>query len=336
MPSTATHASGYRWRLIGALAAVYVIWGSTYLAIRFAVETLPPFLMAGIRFLASGGVLYAWARFRGAEKPDWLHWRSAFIIGTLLLLGGNGGVVWAEQFVPSGLTALLITSEPFWVVLLVWLIPGGHRPTGGVVLGMLLGLLGIFLLVGPGNLVNSGNVPLGGASILFLASLSWAAGSLYSSKARLPKSAVLSTGMQMLAGGAVLTLFGLLIGDWNRLAWQNVSTRSLLSLGYLTVFGSIVGFTSYFWLLRNTTMTRASTYAFVNPVVAVFLGWALAGETITPRTLLATAIIVVAVMLVILRHAPPGKEIGLEPLDAPAVPLSGTKSNLNLRANQEG
>jgi drug/metabolite transporter (DMT)-like permease len=328
-------APGYRWRLIAALASVYVIWGSTYLAIRFAVETLPPFLMAGVRFVLSGGALYAWARLRGAGKPDWLHWRSATIIGILLLLGGNGGVVWAEQFVPSGLTALLITSEPLWVVLLVWLMPGGHRPTGGVVLGMFLGLFGIILLVGPGHLLDGRGVHLGGAAVLFLASLSWAIGSLYSSKARLPDSAVLSAGMQMLAGGIVLTIFGTLMGDWSRLVLQNVSARSLFSLAYLAVFGSIVGFSSYFWLLRNTTLTRASTYAFVNPVVAVFLGWAFAGETITSRTLSATAIIVVAVMLVILRHAPPDNALGLEPLDAPAIPAPGVKSDLNLRASSE-
>jgi len=328
-------APGNRWRLVAALASVYVIWGSTYLAIRFAVETLPPFLMAGVRFILSGGVLYAWARLRGAGKPDWLHWRSATIIGTLLLLGGNGGVVWAEQFVPSGLTALLITSEPLWVVLLVWLMPGGHRPTGGVVLGMFLGLFGIILLVGPGHLLDGRGVHLGGAAVLFLASLSWAIGSLYSSKARLPDSAVLSTGMQMLSGGVVLAIFGTLMGDWSRLVLQNVSARSLFSLAYLAVFGSIVGFSSYFWLLRNTTLTRASTYAFVNPVVAVFLGWAFAGEAITSRTLSATAIIVVAVMLVILRHAPPASTLGLEPLDAPAIPTPSVKSELNLRASSE-
>jgi drug/metabolite transporter (DMT)-like permease len=335
MHDAGTFASGYRWRLITALAAVYVIWGSTYLAIRFAVETLPPFLMAGIRFLLSGGALYAWARLRGSGKPDWLHWRSATVIGTLLLLGGNGGVVWAEQFVPSGLTALLITSEPFWVVLLVWLMPGGTRPTSGVVLGMFLGLLGIFLLVGPGHLLEGRGVHLGGALVLFLASLSWAVGSLYSSKARLPGSAVLSTGMQMLAGGLVLTIFGTLMGEWSRLVWQDVSARSLFSLAYLAVFGSIIGFSSYFWLLRNTTLTRASTYAFVNPVVAVFLGWAFAGEALTPRTLLATAIIVVAVMLVILRHARPADALKLEPLDAPAIPPAEVKPDLDLRASPE-
>ncbi|HEV8383947.1 MAG TPA: drug/metabolite exporter YedA [Candidatus Acidoferrales bacterium] len=335
MPDAGIHEQGYRWRLIAAFAAVYVIWGSTYLAIRFAVETLPPFLMAGVRFLVSGGVLYAWARWRSDEKPDWRHWRTAAMIGTLLLLGGNGGVVWAEQFVPSGLTALLITSEPFWVVILVWLIPGGHRPTWGVISGMLLGLVGIGLLIGPGHVLNGRGVPLGGVSVLFLASLSWAAGSLYSSRARLPQSGVLSAGMQMLAGGAVLTLFGALVGDWNRLAWQNISMRSVLALTYLTAFGSIVGFSSYFWLLRNTTPARASTYAFVNPMVAVVLGWAFAGETITLRTLFATAIIVFAVMIVILRHAPPADALNLEPMDAPAVPPANVQPNLELRGGSE-
>ncbi|MBI1750513.1 MAG: EamA family transporter [Acidobacteria bacterium] len=329
------HAPGYRWRLIASFAAVYIIWGSTYLAIRFAVETLPPFLMAGFRFLLSGGALYAWARLRGAEKPDWLQWRTALVIGTLLLLGGNGGVVWAEQFVPSGLTALLITSEPLWVVILVWLMPGGHRPTGGVILGMLLGLVGISLLVGPGHLLDGRGVHLGGAAVLFLAALSWAAGSLYSSKARLPGSAVLSTGMQMLAGGAVLAIFGTLVGEWNRLVWEHVSVRSLFSLAYLAVFGSIVGFSSYFWLLRNTSPARASTYAFVNPVVAVFLGWAFAGEAISPRTLLATAIIVAAVMLVILRHAPPADAAKPEPHDANELPPGAIKTNLELRNSSE-
>lgn len=335
MLDAGTHAPGNRWRLIAAFAAVYIIWGSTYLAIRFAVETLPPFLMAGIRFLVSGGALYAWARWRGAEKPDWLHWRTATVIGTLLLLGGNGGVVWAEQFVPSGLTALLITSEPLWIVILVWLMPGGHRPTGGVIFGMLLGLFGISLLVGPGLLLDGRGVYLGGAFVLFLASLSWAAGSLYSSRARLPRSGVLSAGMQMLAGGAVLTLFGTLVGDWNKLAWQSISARSVFSLVYLAVFGSIVGFSSYFWLLRNTTPARASTYAFVNPVVAVFLGCAFAGEVITPRTLLATVVIVVAVMLVILRHAPPADALKLEPLDAPAISPDAEKANLELSGSSE-
>jgi len=303
MIDTVLRSAAYRWRLIGALAAVYIIWGSTYLAIRFAIETLPPFAMAGLRFLVSGGALYAWARFRGAEKPDLLHWRTSAMIGALLLLGGNGGVVWAEQHVPSGLAALLITSEPFWIVLLVWLMPGGHRPTGGVALGMFLGLIGIAFLVGPGQILNGQHVHIGGAIVLFLASLSWAAGSLYTSKARMPRSAVLATGMQMLSGGALLTLLSAFAGEWQAIQWQHVSSRSLLALVYLTIFGSIVGFSSYFWLLRNTTPARACTYAFVNPVVAVFLGWALAAEPLTPRILLATAIIVIAVMLVITRHA---------------------------------
>jgi drug/metabolite transporter (DMT)-like permease len=275
------------------------------LAIRFAIDTIPPFLMAGFRFILSGGALYAWALWRGAFKPDLRHWGAAASIGGLLLLGGNGGVVWSEQHVPSGLVALLVTSEPLWVVILVWMMPGGHRPTGGVVLGMFLGLFGIALLVGPGHLLNGQSIHPVGAMVLFLASLSWAVGSLYSSKARLPASSVLSTGMQMLAGGVLLTILGTFTGEWSSLHWAAVSTRSWLAFSYLAIFGSIVGFSSYFYLLRNTTPARASTYAFVNPVVAVFLGWFCAGEPVTLRTLLATAVIVFAVMLVIARHAPP-------------------------------
>jgi drug/metabolite transporter (DMT)-like permease len=293
-----------RLRLIAAFAAVYLIWGSTYLAIRFAIETLPPFLMAGVRFLLAGGLLFAWARSKGATPPTFAQWRTAAIIGALLLLGGNGGVVWAEQYVDSGLAALLITSEPFWIVLLVWILPGGHRPRGAVLLGLLLGLLGIALLVGPSNLVGGPRVSLAGAAVLILASLSWAAGSLYSSRARIPGSAPLAAGMQMLAGGILLAALGLAAGELRGLNLALASARSILSLVYLLIFGSLVGFSAYFYLLRNTTPARASTYAFVNPVVAVFLGWAFAGEKITGLTLLATAIIVLGVMLVILRgHA---------------------------------
>jgi drug/metabolite transporter (DMT)-like permease len=298
---------GSMWRLYAAFLAVYIIWGSTYLAIRFSIETLPPFLMGGSRFLLAGGLLFAWARWRGAAIPALAHWRTAAIIGGLLLLGGNGGVVWAEQRVDSGLTALLITSEPIWIVVLNWLGPRGHRPNIGVILGLLLGLAGIGLLLGPGNIAGGSRIDLIGAGVLFLATLSWAAGSLYSSRAHMPESAVMATAMQMLCGGALLLLLGLSTGEWHRLNLLNVSVRSALSVLYLILFGSIVAFSAYYYLLRNATPTRASTYAFVNPVVAVFLGWAFAGERITSQTLLATVVIVVGVMLIIFRgHAGEG------------------------------
>lgn len=298
----------HRERLIIAFAAVYLIWGSTYLAIRFAIETLPPLLMAGIRFMIAGAILYSWTRPSEASRPAPHHWRHATVIGGLLLLGGNGGVVWAEQRVPSGLTALLIATVPFWMVLLDWVRRDGVRPTGRVVLGLFLGFAGAGLLVGPGEFAGSGRVDLMGAGVLMLASLSWATGSLYSRRARLPESPLLTTAMEMLAGGVLLMVLGLLTGEGARLNLEGLSLRSLLSLSYLIVFGSLVGFTAYIWLLRHTTPTRASTYAYVNPVVAVILGWAVANEPLTPRTLVAAAVIVPAVALIISQRVPPASK----------------------------
>jgi drug/metabolite transporter (DMT)-like permease len=287
-------------RLIIAFAAVYLIWGSTYLAIRFAIETIPPLLMAGARFLVAGSALYAWVRVRhGVAKPDFHHWRAAALVGGLMLLGGNGGVVWAEQRVPSGITALLIATMPLWMALLDWLRPRGVTPTWRGLTGLVLGFAGAIVLVGPGELVGGGRVDPWGAGVLMCASLSWAIGSMRSRSARLPRSPLLATAMEMLAGGVLLTFLGLLTGEGARLDPSVVSLRSLLSLGYLIVFGSLVGFTAYIWILRKTTLARASTYAFVNPVVAVILGWALASEPLTLRTLLAAGVIVPGVWFII-------------------------------------
>ena len=287
-----------RWPVIGAFAAVYVIWGSTYLAIRFAIETLPPFMMAGARFLCAGGLLYAYARLHGAPRPAGRHWRTALIVGGLLLLAGNGGVVWAEQRVPSGLAALLVAVVPAWMVLLDWARPGGVRPGRRVALGVALGLAGLVLLVGPGQIAGSGRVDLLGAGVLMLGSLCWAIGSVYSRHAPVPDSPLLFTGMEMLAGGVLLTLAGGAVGNWTHFSPGVVSLRSLLAAGYLVIFGSLIGFTCYVWLLRTVPVHRAATYAYVNPVVAVFLGWALAGEPLTLRTLLAAAVSVTAVVLI--------------------------------------
>ncbi|HSF39744.1 MAG TPA: EamA family transporter, partial [Thermoanaerobaculia bacterium] len=278
-----------------ALAAVYVIWGSTYLAILFAIETIPPFLMAGARYLTAGTVLYLWARFRGAPRPSLTHWRSALIVGAFLLLVGNGGVVWAEQYVESGLAALLISTEPLWIVLLVWLRPGGKKPGLRVVSGLVLGFLGLMLLVKPGF---GGDVPLLGAAVLVLASLSWAWGSLWGQRAKLPESPLLTTGMQMLAGGALLFLASLVTGEPGRFELAQVSMKSVLALGYLVVFGAIVAFTAYVWLMRVASPVLVSTYAYVNPVVAVLLGWAFASEPLTAGTLVAAAVILTGVALI--------------------------------------
>jgi len=290
--------------IIGAFAAVYLFWGSTYLAIKYAIETLPPFLMSGWRFMIAGAALTAWAHFSGAERPTRSQWQSAAVIGALLFLCGNGGVVWAEQYIASGLAALLVATEPLWIVLLNWLRPGGVRPGMKVVLGLAVGFAGVWLLIGSG-LSGSGDAVAGGggtvlgAIVVIAAAFAWAIGSIYSLHAQLPASSALASGMQMLAGGALLTLAGTFSGEWSRLDLSRLSAVSVGAFMYLVVFGSIIAFTAYSWLLRSVSPVRASTYAYVNPAVAILLGWAVAGEAISLRTLVAASVIVASVMLIV-------------------------------------
>jgi drug/metabolite transporter (DMT)-like permease len=294
-------------RVALAFATVYVVWGSTYLAILYAIETLPPFSMAGVRFLVAGAVLYVWARWRGgAARPTAEQWRATAIIGLALLVGGNGLVVWSETRVASGVAALLVGSVPLFMVLLDWARPNGTRPGGWVALGLALGLLGLLWLVGPDSLLGGGRADLLGAAALLAASFSWAAGSIYSRHAAVPASPFLATAMQMLAAGVALLALGVALGEPWRFAPRAFSGASALALLYLIVFGSIVAFTAYVWLLRVSTPARVSTYAYVNPVVAVFLGWALAGEELTARMLVAALIIVSGVALITLAPKPAG------------------------------
>ncbi len=286
-----------RARVLLAFAAVYLVWGSTYLAIRVAIETIPPLLMAGLRFLVAGALLYALSRLSGATRPTRRNWRGAAIVGVLLLLGGNGGVVLAERTVPSGVAALLVATVPVWMVMLDWLWRGAARPGPRVFVGLVLGLAGIGLLVGPGAF-GGGAVDATGAAILLVGSLSWAVGSVYSRQAELPRHAMLSTGMEMLCGGAALVLAGALRGELAGLHPAAISTVSLLGLLYLIGFGSLIGFTAYIWLLAHVPAPRVATYAYVNPVVAVVLGWAILGEALTPRMFAAAAVIVGAVVLI--------------------------------------
>ena len=258
-------------KLITAFAAIYLLWGSTYLAIHFAVETLPPFLMAGTRHLVAGAVLYPLARLRNGERLTRANWSAAFLMGALLLFGGNGGVSWAEKIVPSGVAALLVATVPLWMVLFDWLRPGGLRPTGRVVIGLFLGFAGVAFLVGPSKLAGGGRVDPIGATVLILASLSWAAGSVFSRHLPLPRSPLLGTAMQCFIGGALLIVVGLLAGQGSALRWESVSLRSVLALGYLIMFGSLLGFSAYIWLLGVAPPARVSTYAYVNPVVALVL-----------------------------------------------------------------
>ena len=295
--SAASNAT-LRLRVVAAFAAIYLIWGSTYLGIRIAIETLPPFLTAGLRFIIAGPLLYAWARRNGVSRPTGIQWRAAAIVGGLLLLGGNGLVTWGEERVPSGLAALLVATVPLWMVLLDWLFLRGGRPPGRVFLGLILGLAGIVLLIGPADLLGEHRVDLVGVAMLLLAALSWAIGSLYARRAPLPDAPLLGTSIEMIAGGVLLLLASGVKGEWVQVDLASVSLRSWLALAYLTLMGSIVAFTAYTWLLRVSTPTRVSTYAYVNPVVAVVLGWAIVGEVLTGQMLLAATVIVLAVVII--------------------------------------
>ena len=283
-----------------AFAAVYLIWGSTYLAIRYAIETLPPFLMAATRFLSAGLILFSWAALSGESlRASLSQWPRAFVIGALLLLGGNGGVTWAEKYIASGLAALLVATEPLWVVMLNWAI-SRRRPGAKVLFGVLIGLGGVALLVSDRlRLIDTGSMmSVVGTGVVILSSLSWASGSVYASRRPIQASTSMASGMQMLAGGSLLLLLGLAAGDFQRLNLAKASWVSILAFAYLALFGSLIAFTAYSWLLRNVTPARAATYAYVNPVVAVLLGWLIAGEPLTWRMAIAAAIIVGSVALI--------------------------------------
>lgn len=293
--------------LLTAFAAIYLIWGSTYLAIRFAVETLPPFLMTGVRFVAAGLAMYVWARARGAGRPGRSHWAAATLVGVLMLLFGVGGVSWAQQWVPSGAAALIVAVGPLWMVLVDWLFFDGERPDARVFIGILLGFLGVALLIGPEQLAGSGRISLAGAGAILVGTVTWSFGSLYSRGPRLPSSPVLAIGMEMIAGGIALLAVGTTFGEWQKVDPAGVTVLSVLSLAYLAVFGSIIALSAYLWLLKVDRPARVITHAYVNPVVAVFLGWALAQEPLNARTLAATAVIISGVLVITTRKQPPAE-----------------------------
>ncbi|RPJ23018.1 MAG: EamA family transporter [Chloroflexi bacterium] len=282
-----------------ALLALYIVWGSTYLAIRFSVETIPPFLHASIRFLISGAILFLWRRAAGDAVPTKSNWKSTAIVGTLLLLGGNGLVALAEKSIPSGIAALVISTSPFWLVLFESLRAGGTKPNWQSLFGLVIGFGGVFLLIGPAEITGSEvSFNTFGIILLLLAPFFWSLGSIYARGADMPKSTLMSTGMQMLTGSVALFVVSLVTGELNGFSFGEVSMRSLWGLIYLITFGSLIGFVSYGWLLHNAPVSLTSTYAYVNPVVAVILGWLLADEALNTRIVIASAIIIGSVILI--------------------------------------
>jgi drug/metabolite transporter (DMT)-like permease len=302
----------------GGLAIVYVVWGSTYLGIALSIETLPPLLMASTRFLVAGALLYGLARLtsaRGEARPGRREWTAAFLTGVPMLAGGNGGVVWAQQTVPSGIAALVIASVALWIVLLDRLF-FGRRLGWPALVGLAAGFGGVALLVNPGG---NGGVDRTGATILVLGALAWAIGSLLARGGGLPSNLLVAASLQMLAGGFVLALAGVVAGELGDVHPSEVSLRSLGGLAYLIVFGSIVAFSAYGWLLRVARTSLVATYAYVNPVVAVWLGWAFLGEGVSGRTLLAGGVIVASVALIVSSRRSPAPKREPVPLAAPAA-----------------
>ncbi|MBC8087062.1 MAG: drug/metabolite exporter YedA [Phycisphaerae bacterium] len=285
-----------RLQLLLGFLVIYVVWGSTYLGIRVGIATIPPFLMAGTRFLIAGGILYAWSRLRGGAKPDLEQWKNAGIIGALLLMVGNGAVSWAEQRVDSGMTSLLVATVPLWIVLAE--VVRGKRPALLQWIGVGVGLVGVGLLVKPSSDASVASVDPYGAAVLMVGSLSWTIGSLFSRTARLATPASMASGMQMICGGVLMMAISVITGELASFDPAKVTTASILAWLYLIVFGSIIGFSTYMWLLTVASPAAVGTYAYVNPVVAVLLGVMVAGETLPPLATIAMVIITGSVALV--------------------------------------
>jgi len=281
-----------------ALLALYIVWGSTYFGIKVAIETIPPFFHAGVRFLVSGLILVIWQRSAGYEMPTRKQWISTAIIGNLLLLGGNGLVSWAEQFIPSGIAALIIASVPLFLVVAEAIRPHGVKPNWQSIVGLVIGFIGIYVLIDPTEAVAGAGLNMYGVAALLSACALWATGSVYSKLADLPKSSLMTTGAEMLMGSIGLFIISLVTGELHGWNPAEVSMRSLAGLSYLITIGSILGFGSYIWLLQNAPISLVATYAYVNPIVAILLGVWLGNEILESRIWLATAIIIGSVIFI--------------------------------------
>lgn len=292
-------AAPRRIQLIVAFAALYVIWGSTYLGIFFAIQSIPPFLMAGARFFLAGLIMFGIARAQGPLKSDWRDWTTSLIVGACLLLGGNGGVTISEKFIETGLASLIVATVPIYITLLGWLVGMTPRPTGIVWLGLAGGFLGVAILLGPELRFAGGGRAAIGMSILLVTSFIWSAGSLYSRAVKHVASPLFASAQQMFCGGLLLMLAGLFAGELKDFHPEKITVLSLGAFAYLVLIGAIVGYTAYFWLLRNCDPAKVATYAYINPIVAVLLGALFAHESVTLRTLLAGGLIIGSVALII-------------------------------------
>jgi drug/metabolite transporter (DMT)-like permease len=301
---------------IVAFASIYLIWGSTYLGIRVAVETIPPFLMGTGRFLIAGCLLMILVRSRGAPKPTRRQWLDNAFIGAFLLLGGNGFVSWAEQSLPSGLTALIIGIQPALMVLTEWAWPGGKRPTTLTFVGLFLGFAGVAWLAAPWESSATSGVHLPAVLLVLLACGSWAFGSIWSRHVKNPASPFLASSLQMVGGSVALFIGAVIHGELETFKVSTISGQSIAAFFYLTFVGSLVGFSTFVWLMKHTTPARVSTYAYVNPVVAVFLGWLILHEPVTTRMLLAAATIVAAVVIITTQKS---RKPAITPTEAPAT-----------------
>ncbi|MCG3119122.1 MAG: putative inner membrane transporter YedA [bacterium] len=303
-----------------AFFAIYFIWGSTYLAIKYAVETIPPFVMMGTRSLVAGAVLFFWSRWRGETQVRKEHWPSLLVIGALFFLVGHGALAWAQQRVSSGMAALLVASEPLWIALIESSAIRNFKIGANGVIGLVLGFAGMVVLIAPSHSFGAEPVNIMGTAAILLGTISWSSGAVYLRVAKLPKSSILSAGLELIIGGVLLYGAALVSGEFAYMANHAVSMRSVLALAYLIVFGSIIAFTAYVWLLSQTSATRTSTHTYVNPIIAVILGWAFAQEAIAANTMIAAVIIMVSVYLVLKKKSPKAAETAsITPVQEPEL-----------------
>ncbi len=302
-----TNQQQSKLKTLAAFTAVYFVWGTTFLAIKYAIETIPPFLMMGMRSLTAGTVLYMWGRLRGDANVARQELPSLILIGFLFFLIGHGALAWGQLTVPSGVAALLIASEPVIIALFEPLFTREGTLGKRTVLGMLIGVSGIAVLVLPQGF-DFENANLLGSFGILVGAGSWASGAIYARVAKLPRSHLITSGLQLLFGGVFLILASSMLGEWSAFTFSQVAIRSWLGLAYLVLFGSIITFSAYTWLLTVTSATRISTHTFINPVVAVLVGWAFAGEALTGEMLVATVLIVISVYLVLFRKTVTGKD----------------------------